>query len=182
MKVNTLLALALGLGIACAPAYSQTFETTTHSTEVVNPPRVLDSWMQPTGFKTTEVLDQSGEPKLLQEPMVWERHERVAVPVVHNESTTVFSQSPKQVIQRSVSSQSKVSSTFRPRKRVASLRRRSAVRVAAAPRRRTVAVKSSVNNTSTTTQTQSMTVMQRNERSIEQPVVIERRDPALDLY
>ncbi|MBX9721615.1 MAG: hypothetical protein K2X81_09490 [Candidatus Obscuribacterales bacterium] len=43
---------------------------------------VVDSWMEPTTFKTTQIIDAQGEKRLIAEPLIMERHERVILPAV----------------------------------------------------------------------------------------------------
>jgi hypothetical protein len=166
VKVLNVFGLTLALVGMCTAANADT-RTYTETTQTVNPPHVLQSWMEPTAYKESTEINASGEASLRREPIIWERHERVEVPIVNEEHQTVIRSSPET---RVVSSRTVTSSSFK--------------RIAHRRPQHLVAVRKHVNRSlayNTTTYRSAVTTEQ-TDRTTVNPVVIERRDPALDLY
>jgi hypothetical protein len=163
MKGVKQLMLAVGLAISAGPVYADTFQTIEQRSEVVQPAVVIQSWMQPTAVRRTEVKDQTGDVSVREEPFIWERHEQVMFPITKEESSTVIRQSPQQTITRVTERRYNSSS---------SVHRRVAHNQSA---HRSLAYRGTVQSTS------SSQTVQHTERTSEVPVIIERRDPALDL-
>lgn len=163
MKGVKHLVLAIGLGMSVGPSYADTFQTIDQKSEVVQPAQVIQSWMQPTVVRKTSLKDDNGDVSVKEEPLIQERHEKVMIPVVKEESTTTVSQTGPKTVTR-VAARS-YSSGACARRKVAY--HRSA--------HRAVAYRGSVAST-----TSSQTV-QHTQRTVEEPVIMERRDPALDL-
>lgn len=178
MKSITKTLVTLALTVAVGPVYAQTSETITHTTDTTSPPQVLDSWMQPAGYKTVEKQDQNGETKTTQEPVIFERHEKVMVPVTHEEDTTVITKTPAKTVTNVATVSHAITIKKKPvyRHRVATVHRT----LASHPRTSQVAYKAAKSTAITTVQTPSTTVIEHNERSVEKPVVLEQRDPALN--
>jgi len=165
VKVINAFALTLAL-VGMTSAANADTQTYTETRQTVNPPQVLQSWMEPTAYKESAEITQDGQTSVKREPIIWERHERVEIPVVNEEHRTFVTTAPAT---RVVASHSYNTSCV---KRV--VHRRPQHLVAVKHVNRSLAYNANTYRSSMTTE--------QVDRTTVNPVVIERRDPALDLY
>lgn len=162
------IALTLGIQSVCSAQAVYTQSTTT----TAGTPVVLDSYMKPTVVRSREITDSDGNTQRMIEPMILERHERVMLPATET-----------------TSSETRTSSTVRSESRqlaenTSSRVVRRSCKVSHHPRHHytayshhNVAVASRV-----TVEKREPAIIDRQESTIDKSTVIERRDPALELY
>ncbi len=167
------LALASTVGLISSPAHSQSsVQNTEITTTTAQPaPRVLDSYMKPVYSRTRQITDADGNTEKLEEPMILERHEKVEIPGAETHVTTVEQK------QQSVQAV-KTTTTLAPRKHVAYRRPRPRY-ISHRPRHNYIAMKSHAESQQRKVST---TTVVKDEHIQGESKVLERRDPALDLY
>lgn len=167
------LSAAVLISAATIPAFADTIV----NTEIQEgPPAVVDSWMEPTVFRSREVKTSDGETQVIREPLVQERHERVVIPTDERTTTTVISE-PRVI--RKVESKTAIRTVASaPRKKV----RRAHKRKSAVAYRRPAAKRDRLISQKTVEEYVEPTVLQQTEQNVHRDVVIERRHPALELY
>jgi hypothetical protein len=170
-KALSTISLALGLAVSVAPVFAQTTQVSRTTEEIQQPAQVIDSWMQPTYTRKTQVVDQNGDAQVREEPIIQERHEKVMVPTEKTESVTMVKQEPVVSQTTSVIKQR----SYRADRQIAHVRRHPAHRYTASTAKRSLAYK-------TTATRATQTVVEQKQQTTQNTAVFERRDPALDLY
>jgi len=172
-RAFAVLGLATGLAIGTmSAAHAQDVHSFSQSTETtIGAPKVMDSWMQPTVVRTVQQTDQDGSTQTRQEPLVMERHERVIIPREERHSVTEIIKETTPAVKTTSMTESRRYVAARP---IHHYRHRAARSLAMnTVRRRAATTRSSVSSTEQ---------IDHNERIEHKADIIERRDPALDLY
>ena len=90
--MRALLSLTLLVSIsAVAPCNAETYveKTVEHG-----PAQVMDSWMQPKVVRKQEVTGPDGQTRIIEQPLIMERHERVLIPRTETTTTTSIEEQP----------------------------------------------------------------------------------------
>lgn len=182
-RANTYLSLLAVIGLTTLPALAEgdapaVSTSTVQTTETQTaPPVVLDSYMKPVYSRTKEV-SSNGETEKVVEPMIMERHEKVAIPGAESTTTTVQTEKtivPTTVIKSQSHTAAKVVASH-PRHIVRHIAHRTAPKKYVAMRSANKVEKvEKVEKVQTATRT-----VVNEERSIAPTTVIDRKDPALD--
>ena len=180
-RANTYLSLLAVIGLTTLPALAEgdapaVSTSTVQTTETQTaPPVVLDSYMKPVYSRTKEV-SSNGETEKVVEPMIMERHEKVAIPGTESTTTTVQTEKtsvPTTVIKSQSQSSSKVVAVSHPRHIVRHIAHKPVPQKYVAMRSASKVEK--VEKVQTATRT-----VVNEERSVTPTTVIDRKDPALD--
>lgn len=162
-------------------ALAQTVQTytQTYDPRPVNQATVLDSWMQPAVVRTRTVTEENGDTRNIVEPIIMERHEKVLVPTgetLTTTDTTFGGQVVKTTDHTIVSTKSAVPAYSTSRRHfVAHKYRHHPAVVSTAPASERILARQTVTES-------TPTVVERRQRIEERAVIIERRDPALNMY
>lgn len=177
-RVNTYLSLLAVIGMSTLPALAEGDASVTTSTVQTTetqaaPPVVLDSYMKPVYSRTKEV-SSNGETEKVVEPMIMERHEKVAIPGTESTTTTVQTEKtsvPTTVIKSQTHTASKVVAVSHPKHVIHVAHKR-------APRKY-VAMRSASKSVEKVEKVQTRTIV-NEEHSVTPTTVIDRKDPALE--
>lgn len=164
------------------PVIADEIQTTqvTHT----SPATVVNSWMEPSVSRTRTVTSSDGTSQTVTEPLVMERHERVVIPQTEVTTTNVVTQPKvttgefttvsKAPVARVAVRRSKNCVAYRPKKHfVAHHFSRARRSIAYAPLTQKVVRR---------TVTEEPRVIQQKQEVEDRTVIMDRRDPALDLY
>jgi hypothetical protein len=161
---------------------AQSVETYTHTYNypgTVSHTTVLDSWMQPVVVRSRAVTDENGNTQDFVEPIIMERHERVLVPTGETITTTNTKHVDRvgEPVNRRVVSARRVTRAYQnPRRTFVAqgYRHHRSTRTTGSERNRYIVRREVVESTPS--------VLESRERVVQRAVIIERRDPALNLY
>jgi len=167
-----LLASLVALG-AGTQVFAQCEHTYSSSYESGSAPQatVLDSWMQPSVVRTRQITDANGENQSVSEPIIMERHERVAFPQREEISTIRETKGT-----RVVSSEESLSSSQRVRHFQPVHKHFVAQHYRSAAIAHNFTVKRLVTASVPTRE------LREERRVVERAVVLDRKDPALQMY
>jgi hypothetical protein len=177
---------ALSAGLQLTVMSTQAFaepETIRTETTTTGAPEVTKSWMEPTMMQTKEVTDANGDTTKSSAPMIMERHEQVVVPQEKTVEETTIDKTPKvveeQIEQKTavkkmppkvVSNKRVCTAAKRPVKHIAHRTVHSPRQIAQATNQLTIK----------RTVVEQPTVIKHTEKTESNPVVFERKDPALE--
>lgn len=145
-------------------ARGQTIKTYEHQsrTTAVYPARTLHSWMKPVVVRSRTVTQDGGEIKQVVEPIIQERYERVLVPEVETTTTT------------NIKNKAPLTAASKKTYAIAGTAR--------ANRHRLVASSRETHKSKVAVSAVATDVIREKKQIVERARIIERRDPALELY
>jgi hypothetical protein len=135
-------------------------------------PAVLDSWMEPSVVRKREITNANGDKETMVEPLIMERHERVMLPYAEESTTERRTRGPAMISHQSYYNEQ--SSFKRPAHRHFIAHKRTPMVAHAVSHKRFIA-----RNTTTTTIPSQVEIQHK---VVEKSVVIDRKDPALNIY
>jgi hypothetical protein len=162
--------VALGTGTQVFAQCEQTYSSSCESDSAPHA-TVLDSWMEPSVVRTRQLTDANGDKQSVSEPIIMERHERVAFPQREEISTIRETKGARIVSSEESMSSSRQVRHFQPVHRHY---------VARHYRPATIAHNYTVKRVATASV--PTREFREEHRVVERAVLMDRKDPALQMY